>query len=157
MKDESGTLQGILDITPPAVPWQYTLENNATSTIGFCLLLIVALGFLLRLIWQRYFSTRGIAKYRLATLQQQYRRQLINDQHAAFQLCHILCDALEITQLSSRTTLPETMDAYKERWQVFIDTLSIARYSPADSGPEISHLFNDAQFWLRSWPREKHV
>lgn len=157
MKDETGTLQGILDITPPATPWQYTFEHNASSTIGYSLLVIIALAFILRLVWQRYFCRRGIAKIRLARLQRQHHRQALTHQHAAFQLCRILCEALEITQLSRRTSLPEPLHAHADRWQRFIDTLSAVRYSPPSESQEAAHLFNDAQFWLRSWPREKHV
>lgn len=157
MNENTNTLQGILDITPPSTPWQYTWESNALSILLGSLLVITLLSIILHIIWRRYFSPRGKAQHKIKLLKKQHRTQNINNRHAAFQLSRILRDALNVTQLSSRTALPEKLQQHKNRWQAFIESLSVVRYSDTDnSQQEIIKLIDDANFWLNSWPRKTH-
>jgi hypothetical protein len=159
MKADGNTLQGILDITPPAMPWQYawesTWENHALSIIFASLLAITLLAVILHLIWRRYFSPRGKAQHQLRILSKQYCTHSISNKHAAFRLSQILRDTFNLTQLSTRTPLPNALETYQAQWQAFVDALSITRYSAKDdSQNQVGQLLTDAHFWLRHWPQE---
>jgi hypothetical protein len=166
MKDTTNTLEGIRDIAPPTVPWQYAWESFffSDSAPGIIVVGLIATGLLLvilHFIWQRFFSLRGKARRQITVLQQQHNSQNIDSHYAAFQLSHILRETLNIVQLSTHTPLPEKLQAHKERWQFFNESLSVARYSLVESSPEentpIANLLIDAHFWLRYWPKKNNA
>lgn len=156
MNETINPLEGIRDIAPPAMPWQLAWESSAPFIIIISLLAIALLIVILQFFWQRYFSPRGKAQRQISILQHQHDSHSIDSHHAAFQLARILRDALNITQLSTHTSLPENIQEHKARWINFNESLSIARYSSIKNS-ETAELLTDARFWLRCWPRTKHA
>jgi len=158
MQENSTALEGILDIEPPAMPILYALKYNSLSIVLASLIVIALLLVVAYLLWRRYFSLRAKARRRLATLQNHFNEQQLDNHYTAFQLTHILREGLSLKQLSNRTALPEKLHLHKDRWGAFIDQLSTARYSPAGHDSEqVALLFEDAVFWLRCWPGIKDV
>ena len=154
MNENTSTLQGILDITPPTAPWQYTWEIHAFEMTILSLVFIGFLALCLLLLWRQYFSRKGKARQQISSLRKQLRTQHINDKHAAFQLARILQESLNLTQLSPRTTLPESLQDHHQHWQQFTESLSVLRYADrAAAEQEVSRLIHDAYFWLRHWPK----
>jgi hypothetical protein len=161
MKQNPNALQGIFDIESPEAPLLYVLEHHALGIIFITLLLIslsLAAAFF---IWRRYFSARGRARRRLAALHAHFNQQLKaplqnqppDNHHTAFQISSVLCDGLNLRQLSQRIAFPDRLNPHRDQWEKFIAQLSAARYSPAGNNPEqLSRLFEDAGFWLRCWP-----
>jgi len=157
MQENPTVLEGILDIEPPAMPILYALELNAFSIIFVSLIVIALLLISTFLFWRRYFSVRGLARRRLATLQNYFKKQQLENHHTAFELSNILREGLSLKQLSNRTTLPEKLRSHNDRWRTFLDRLSIARYSPKGYEPEqVALLFEDAEVWLSCWPGVKN-
>jgi len=156
MQENPTALEGILDIEPPIMPLLYALELNAPSIIFITLLIISALFATIFLLRHRYFSIRGKAHRRLKTLQNHFSvqsKQQLDTHHAIFELSHVLRDGLNLKQLSKLTHLPDRLKSNKTSWEEFITQLSIARYSPTDLTPEqVDALFENARFWLKSWP-----
>jgi hypothetical protein len=160
MKETINTLEGIRDIAPPAIPWQVAWENvlAGNNTPGIMLVGLFALIIfvvLLRLVWQRYLSPRGKARRRIVALQRAHHAQTIDSHHTAFQLSHILREALPVAQLSTQTPLPEKLHTHKTRWQTFIAHLSVARYARREDA-QVGELLADAQFWLAQWPHKSN-
>ena len=161
MQENPTVLEGILDIEPPAIPLLYVLESNALSITIVSILVIAFLLAATYLLWGRYFSVRGKARRRLDALRNQFnqrpKEQQPNNHHAAYQLCNILRDGLNLKQLSNCTPFPDISSPHKDHWETFIDTLSVARYSPSGYNSEqMATLFEDAGFWLKYWPVMKN-
>ena len=153
MQETPTVLEGILDIEPPAMPILYALEYNAFSIIFVSLLIIALLLLTTFFLWRRYFSVKGLARRRLSTLQNYFKKQQLENHDTAFELSNILREGLKLKQLSTRTALPEKLYLHNDRWRIFLNRLSIARYSPQRYEPEqVALLFEDAEFWLNRWP-----
>ena len=164
MNETINPLEGIRDITPPAIPWQidwqYAWENvftgnNVPGVVLAGLFVLIAFVVLLRLGWQRYLSPRGRARRRIIALQRAHHAQAIDSHHTAFQLSHILREALPVAQLSTQTPLPEKLHTHKTRWRAFIEHLSTARYARTED-EQVGELLADAQFWLAQWPHKQN-
>ena len=165
MQETPTGLEGILDIEPPVVPMFYGWETHGLMIICIAILVIALLLVTVFLFWKRYFSTRGKAHRRLDALRNHFNQQLITqnkglliDNHPdIFRLSEILRDGLNLQQVSSRTPLPDKLGSHKDQWQTFVEQLSFARYSPSGYvSAQVDELFEDAGFWLKNWPMEKH-
>ena len=153
MKNEQDTLEGIVDIEPPAVPMLYDLEISAINISVIGLIIIGACLIISVFIWRRYLSTKGKSRYQLNKLQKNISVKNINSQSAACEISRILRRGLGLSHILKRVNLPEELGAHQSRWDTFTERLSFASFSSHGIEPEIiSSLFEDAHFWIESWP-----
>ena len=158
MKNELGTLEGIVDIEPPAMPMLYDLEISAINISVVGLIIIGVCLIISAIIWQRYLSTKGKSRYQLKKLQKNISVKNINSQSAACEISRILRTNLGLSHILKRENLPEELGAHQSRWDIFTERLSVACFSSYEAEPEIiSTLFEDAHFWIKSWPRNSNA
>ena len=157
MNAETNSLEGIFDIEPPLSPVLYELESTILN-VGLTGLLIIGLVLIsASLVWYYYYSTKGMTRRKILTLHKNFSAKKINNQHAACQLSRIIQDSLGSNQTLKHVTLPAELESHKERWGKFTSLLSMACYSHRETEPEkMSRLFDDACFWIKSWPRGKN-
>ena len=158
MQETQTSLQGIFDIESPAMPFWLALQQEMANILFFGLIVASAIVLITFFLWHRYFSRKGKARRQLNRLQRRLDGQLLDAHQAAFELSDILRNALNLRQLSGRTTLPEAIDSQQENWSAFIERLATARYSASGYEKEqLLPLFKAAEHWLNHWPRIKHV
>ena len=153
MSDKNNTLQGILDIAPPAAPWQHTWETNAADIVTTSLILLSLLTLIGFIVWRQHFSYKAQARRRIYNLAKQVKAKHISDKYAAFQLADILRESFGLTQLSPCSELPAPLKAHQLRWQAFNESLAISRYANQSDTQPIQELIDDAHCWLRQWPK----
>lgn len=162
MNDDPATLGGIVDIEPPVAPMLYVLES-ATTDIAFYVLLITGLLLTIAfIVWKHYFSVKGKVRRELIKLQKKFSAQKINHHDVACRLSRILREHLGLGQVLRRADFPDELAAHKERWETFVEQLSIACYSSSAQDKEqephnTSLLFDDAYFWLKAWPSRQYA
>ena len=158
MKNEPDTLEGIVDIEPPAMPILYDLEMSAIniSVVG---LIIIGVSLIISvIIWRRYLSTKGKSRCQLMRLQKNVSVKNINGQSAAYEISRIMKISFGLSHILKRENLPEELAAHQSRWDIFTERLSFACFSSYEIEPEIiSSLFEDAHFWIKSWPSNSNA
>lgn len=152
-----GALDGIIDIEPPETPILYTLEISTPSIILAGLITIGLLLIVSAVMWKYYFSTKARSRHQLTTLQKQLTMKAINHHSAACQISKILRNNLGLNPTLEKIELPEELEPHKKRWHLFTKRLSTACYSSANQPEVTSLLFEDAHFWIKSWPCHKNV
>lgn len=157
IKSEVSSLEGIIDIEPPIIPLLYDLETIALNIALSGLIIIGLLLIISAVVWRQYFSTKGKSRYQLRKLQKQLSGEKINDHTAACEISRIIRNNLSLNHILKRTHLPGEIVKHKDRWDVFSERLSIACYSSSDNEKEVTGLlFDDAYFWVNTWPRNKN-
>lgn len=153
IKNDLGTLGGIVDIEPPAIPMLYDLQISAINISVIGLILIGISLIISAIIWRRYLSTKGKSRHQLMRLQKNVSVKNINNQGAACEISRILRRNLGLSHTLKHENLPEELAAHQSRWDIFTERLSFACFSSheIDTGI-ISSLFEDAHFWIKSWP-----
>jgi len=156
------TVHGLLDIEPLAPP----PESNIPAVMSF-LVLVIFLITLTTIAVRRFNGYRSQAKRRLHRLQNRVEQQDAGDASAydtntqkntAYQLARILSHGLGLNGITSSTPLPAVLDHHHERWQLFINNLSLFRFAKSASKTSnsnrsnINEMFDDAFFWLKIWP-----
>lgn len=157
MKNNIGTLEGIFDIEPPPTPALSILESY-TLDVAFPALLVIGLLLMISaLIWKHYYSPTGKSLRHLSRLQKQFSSNKINSHVTACQISIILRKNLMAGHILNRAFFPEELNEHKARWDTFTKRLTLACYSAKNITPETtSLLFDDANFWIQSWPRNKN-
>lgn len=147
MKQETNTLDGILDIALPLAPLDSGPGLYTSIAIIVLLSGIVA----------------GMGYYWWQTPRQRYLRELgkllhkhnhghINNHQTVFMLAEILRGRLNQHQLSATTPLPGNLSGDKSRWCTFINELDAARYSCGNiNDAMLDRLSNETRFWLGRW------
>ncbi len=143
MNNMSTDLGGLLSIEPlptPASHWEPTI---------FSAISLLALFVLILLIYIRYFSACGKLQQKLKYLQHKFESQEIDSHGAAFQLATIIQCRFHVHALSETMELPKRLMPHQQRWSIFIQHLSIARYS-SNKYPALKMraLFAEAIFFL---------
>ena len=158
MKNDLDTLEGIVDIEPPAIPILYDLEMSAINISVVGLIIIGASLIISVIIWRRYFSTKGKSRYQLMRLQKNISVKNINSQSAACEISRILRRNLGLSHILKSENLPEELAAHQSRWDIFTERLSFSCFSSYEIEPEIiTSLFEDAHFWINSWPSNSNA
>ena len=153
------TGHGLLDIDPPAPPPESSIPVVVSS-----LVLIIFLIALATITVRHINSFRSQAKRNLRHLRNEVAQQDIETnvpdanfkKDVACQLARILARGLGLNGITSSTTLPAEMDRHYERWQLFVQNLSLSRFGSENSKAETTtnskEMFDDALFWLKNWP-----
>lgn len=151
MDNEIKTLQivdGIYDIQPLPIPAASLLEI-ALSTILFITVCSVVFYF----IWKLLFSRKAIAKRKIHQLNKNHLTNNINSHEAVFRLCHITKEALRLKNLNKNTPLPKTIEPHINRWEEFLDNVSVLRYEKSSNKTiNLDQLFIETLFWIKIWP-----
>ena len=162
MEKSLQTSHGLLDIEPLAAP----PESNIPAVMFF-LVLVIFLITLATIAFRRFNAYRSQAKRRLRRLQSRLEQQDTGDASAhdiniqkdtAYRLVRILSHGLGLNGITSSTPLPAELDQHNERWQLFINNLSLSRFAnhasktSASNRSNIKEMFDDAFFWLKNWP-----
>jgi len=162
MEQSLQTVHGLLDIEPPAPP----PESNIPAVISF-LVLVIFLITLSTIAVRRFNSYRSQARRRLRRIQNRLKQQDTGgagehdkniQKDTAYQLARILSHGLSLNGITSSTPLPTELDQHHERWQLFINSLSLSRFANHASKTStnktlnIKQMFDDAFFWLKNWP-----
>lgn len=144
MKQETNTLDGILDIALPLAP--VDSGPGLYAIIAMIVLLsaaVIGAGYYW---WQRPGQR---CRRELGKLLHHHNDGHINNHEAVFRLAEILRECLHCQQLSSRTSLPMSLQGYQSRWCTFVNELDAARYSGADiEDAMLDRLANETRFWL---------
>jgi len=136
--EQTGKLDGIFDVLPPAMPLQTTLDG--LLPLSAAVLLILAITTMV--IW-RYTSCRGKASRELRTLARLLQQKSLDQRQAAYSLATILRNGLKLNRLSFDTHLPPSMSSEYSRWQNYIERMANARYSRNGSdSTTLSQLLN---------------
>ena len=147
MKQETNTLDGILDIVLPLAPIGSGL--GLYTIIAIIVLLsavVIGMGYYW---WQK---PRQRCRRELGKLLHHHNDGHINNHEAVFRLAEILRERLHCHQLSSKTTLPMRLQGYQSRWCTFVNELDAARYSGANiEDAMLGRLTNETRFWLGRW------
>ena len=162
LKQSLQTSHGLLDIEPLVPP----PESNISAVISFLILLIFLIT-LTTIAVRRFNAYRSQAKRRLRRLQNRVEQQDAGDssthdiniqKDTAYRLARILSHGLGLNGITSSTPLPAELGQHHERWQLFINNLSLYRFAnhasktSASNRSNISEMFDDAFFWLKNWP-----
>ncbi len=162
LKQSLQTSHGLLDIEPLAPP----PESNISAVISFLILLIFLIT-LTAIAVRRFNAYRSQARRRLRRLQNRVEQQDTGDasvhdiniqKDTAYRLARILSHGLGLNGITSSTPLPAELGQHHERWQLFINNLSLSRFAnhasktSASNRSNISEMFDDAFFWLKNWP-----
>ncbi|MFW2440335.1 MAG: hypothetical protein ACN4GR_13295 [Arenicellales bacterium] len=162
MKQSLQTSHGLMDIEPLAPP----PESNTPAVISF-LLLVIFLVTLTTFAVRRFNGYRSQARRRLRRLQNRVEQQDTGDTGAhdiniqkdtAYRLARILSHGLGLNGITSSTPLPAELDQHHDRWQLFINNLSLSRFAKSASktsssnNSNIKEMLDDAFFWLKNWP-----
>ena len=158
IKNDLGTLEGIVDIEPPSIPALYNLQISAINISVVGLILIGISLIISVIIWRRYLSTKGKSRHQLLKLQKNVSVKSINNQCAACEISRILRRNLGLSHILTRENLPDEIVAHQSRWDIFTERLSVACFSSHEIEAEIiSSLFEDAHFWIKSWPSNSNA
>ncbi len=151
MEQPIQTVHGLLDIEPPAPP----PESNVPAILS-SLVLVIFLITLTTFAVRRFYSYRSQAKRHLRRLKKSVELQDTDtalNRDTAFRLAGVLTRGLGLNGITSSTPLPTELDQHHERWQLFINNLSISRFANhASKASKKKQMFYDALFWLKNWP-----
>lgn len=147
MKQETNTLDGILDITLPLAPVD---SGWGIYTITAVIVLVSGIAIAIGYSWWK--TPRQRCRRELGKLLHQYEDGHINTHDAVFRLAEILRERLHSHQLSSEADLPIHLQRYQSRWCMFINELDTARYSGAELEESVlDRLASETRFWLGRW------
>lgn len=152
MEQSLQNVRALLDIVPPSPP-PGTNVPAVISVFVLVILLITLATFAVR----HFNSCRTQAKRHLRRLLNRVEQQDTDDatinRDTAYRLARILSDGLAINGITASTTLPPELELYHERWQLFINDLSLLRFASSNSKiTNTKQMFDDAFFWLKNWP-----
>lgn len=147
MKQETNTLDGILDIALPLAP--------VDSGLGFYTIIAIIVllsGIVIGIGYSWWKNPRQRCRRKLGKLLHHHEDGHINAHEAVFRLADILRERIHCHQLSGKTGLPMHLQRYQSRWGTFINELDAARYSGAEiEAPVLDRLASETRFWLGRW------
>lgn len=147
MKQETNTLDGILDITLPLAP----LDSGWGLYTSIAIIVLLS-GIVIGIGYSWWKKPRQRCRRELGKLLHQHKDGHINAHEAVFRLAEILRERMHRQQLSSKADLPMHLQRYQSRWCTFVNELDAARYSGAAiEEPVFGRLASEASFWLGRW------
>ena len=147
MKQETNTLDGILDIVLPLAP-----VDDGIGVYSLIAMIVLLSGIVIAIGYRWWQKPRQRCRRELGRLLHQYSDGHINSRAAVFWLAEILRKRMHCHQLSSKTGLPVHLQVYQSRWYTFIEELDAARYSGTDIEEAVlGRLTGETSFWLGRW------
>ncbi|GBE08295.1 MAG TPA: hypothetical protein ENG90_10270 [Gammaproteobacteria bacterium] len=152
MEQSFQTVHGLLDIEPPVAP-----PESSAPVIISAFVLIILLITLTTYAVRHFNNSRSQAERRLRRLRNRLEQLDVSNagiyRDTAYRLAQILSDGLTINGITALTTLPPELEPHHERWQLFINDLSLLRFASSNSKiTNTKQMFDDAFFWLKNWP-----